>query len=145
MNLHGAVLLTAGALVLAGGEPDPVKKELANLQGTWQTVSVEIDGEPLRGGFKGDRMEIKGEGFLLVSRLGNVGGVLKVDPTKRPKTIDTETIVGENKGTKALGIYVLDGDKLTVCYAPEPNPRPTEFRTTPKSGRSLVVYKRVKK
>ncbi|MCI0463737.1 MAG: TIGR03067 domain-containing protein [Gemmataceae bacterium] len=144
MNPYGAVVLLAGALVVAGGRDDLVKRELARLQGTWQTVSVEIDGESLGPGVKKDRLTIEGNAFVLSTRGGNTGGILTIDPTRRPRTIDTETRLGDNKGTKAVGIYVIDDDTLKVCYAPVPQPRPTEFKTTPKSMRALVIYKRVK-
>src|SRR5262245_32947253 len=143
MNPYGAVVLLAGALVVAGGRDDLVKRELARLQGTWQTVSVEIDGESLGPGVMKDRMTIKGNAFVLVTHGSSTGGFLTIDPTKRPRTIDTETRLGDNKGTKAVGIYVIEDDTLKVCYAPVPQPRPTEFKTTPKSMRALVIYKRV--
>jgi uncharacterized protein (TIGR03067 family) len=143
MNPSGVVLL-AGTLVLAGGREGQIKRELERFQGIWQTVSVEIDGEPLGPGVKKDRLTIKENAFVLSTRTGTTGGLLTIDPTKRPRTIDTETRVGDNKGTRAVGIYRLDGDTLTVCYVPEPHPRPTEFKTAPKSHRALVVYKRAK-
>lgn len=146
MNPHGALLLLAATLVGADGPiPDAVKQELERLQGIWQTVSVEIDGEPIRQSVRADRLTIKGTTFVLTTRTETMGGILRIDPTKRPRTIDTETVLGENKGVKAVGIYLLDGDTLRVCYAPAPRPRPTAFRTAPKSGHALVVYKRVKK
>ncbi len=144
MNPYGAMVLLAGALAVGGGREELVKRELARLQGTWQTVSVEIDGEPLGPGVKKDRLIIKENAFVLVTRGSNTGGTFTIDPTKRPRTIDTETRLGDNKGTRALGIYVLEEDTLKVCYVPAPHPRPAEFKTTPKSMRALVIYKRIK-
>jgi uncharacterized protein (TIGR03067 family) len=47
-------------------------------------------------------------------------------------TIDIEIVDGpdEVKGKKSLGIYKLDGDKLTVCVGmPGLDKRPSEFKT----------------
>jgi hypothetical protein len=44
------------------------------------------------------------------------------------------------------GIYTLEGDKLTICYAYDPVlPRPTEFNTKSGVGSYLYVLERVKK
>jgi uncharacterized protein (TIGR03067 family) len=144
MNPHAGLVLLAGALLIGGGAQDAVKKELARLQGTWQTVSVEINGSPLEQEFKEDRLVIKGADFTLRAGKGSMKGTLRVDPGKTPPTIDTEVSDGANKGVKSVGIYELRGDTLKVCYAPAPNPRPTEFKTAPKSGTALVVYRRIK-
>ena len=50
-------------------------------------------------------------------------------------------------GNRTLkGIYSLDGDKLTVCYAYAPElPRPTEFKTSPDAIGYLYELERVKK
>ena len=50
-------------------------------------------------------------------------------------------------GDKVLrGIYKLDGDKLMICYAYDPDlPRPTEFKTKAGERGYLYVLERVKK
>lgn len=71
--------------------------------------------------------------------------VKKLDTSKKPKTIDTEQIVGEHKGKTIQGIYEIDGDKLRVCMATPGKERPTEFSAKAGSGNSLAVYQREKK
>lgn len=139
-----AALLTALALAAPGGD-EVVRKDLARLQGTWQTVSVTVNGEALdKDTFKKDKMIIEERTFVLLSGDKSTGGKLTLDPTKSPKTIDTETLAGEGKGSKSVGIYAFDGDTLRVCYTTAPNPRPTDFNAPKGSKRALVVYRRAK-
>ncbi len=55
---------------------------------------------------------------------------LKLNSSEDPKWVD---LSAERLGDQTLkGIYSLDGGKLTICYAYDPDlPRPTEFKTTP--------------
>jgi uncharacterized protein (TIGR03067 family) len=68
---------------------------------------------------------------------------LKLDATKDPKWVD---LSAERLGDRTLkGIYRLDGDKLTICYAYDPDsPRPTEFKTMPGGITYMYVLERVK-
>jgi uncharacterized protein (TIGR03067 family) len=68
---------------------------------------------------------------------------LKVDPTKDPKWVD---LSAERLGDRTLkGIYLLDGDKLTICYAYDPDAlRPAEFKTMPGVPGYVYVLERTK-
>ncbi|HYT87242.1 MAG TPA: TIGR03067 domain-containing protein [Gemmataceae bacterium] len=144
MNPHGGIVLLAGLLLTSAPGDDAVKKELARLQGKWQTVSVEIDGRRLEKDFSEDRLIMKANTFLLRAGMDSMQGVFTIDPTRTPKTIDEEVTAGAHKGTKVAGIYELDGDTLKVCYAHGKKERPKEFKTAPGSGLALVIYKRIK-
>ena len=67
----------------------------------------------------------------------------KLDPTKDPKWID---LTAARLGNDTLkGIYLLEHDKLTLCYAYDPDsPRPTEFKTTSGDRCYLYEFERVK-
>jgi uncharacterized protein (TIGR03067 family) len=67
---------------------------------------------------------------------------LKVDPTKTPKSVTATVVDGPQKGDTFLGIYAWEGDTLTICYDPQGNDRPKEFKTTAGSGLVLLVCKR---
>jgi uncharacterized protein (TIGR03067 family) len=136
-----AATLLASLMFAPGG--DAAKKELAKLQGTWMTVSVEINGQKVEEDFTKDRLIIKGDTFVLQTGGTKLEGVMSIDPTKDPKTIDTTVTAGQDKGLKSVGIYELKGDTFRVCYCVSINQRPTEFRTTAGSSRALVVYRRV--
>ena len=112
--------------------------------------SKEVDGK------KFSEEEIKdviltndGSGKSSVRRGGRViaEATVKLDPTKKPKTIDVAFTEGEHKGKTALGIYEIEGDTFRVCLARpgSGDGRPAEFFAKAGSGRILVVYQREKK
>src|SRR5262249_28722416 len=90
---------------------------------------------------------LKGDGFRVqqrdsTSRTGN----FKLDASATPKTIDLkiEEKPGE-KSTTVLGIYQLEGDKLTVCFGePGSGDRPKEFATKAGSPNLLLKFQRGK-
>jgi uncharacterized protein (TIGR03067 family) len=130
----------------ANGEA--VAKDLQAFKGTWRLSSKEVNGK------KFSEEEIKdviatndGSGKFSVRRgdkaLGE--GTVKLDPTKKPKAIDVTFTEGERKGKTVLGIYEIDSDAFRVCVANPGDERPAEFSAKAGSGRTLIVYNRVKK
>jgi uncharacterized protein (TIGR03067 family) len=70
-------------------------------------------------------------------------GSFTLDPTKSPKTMDIFPTEGDNNGKTLLAVYLLDGDKLTICYSLTPTVRPDDFQ--PSSNTLLLVkFQRVK-
>jgi uncharacterized protein (TIGR03067 family) len=117
--------------------------ELAQFQGAWRAVAVEIDGSPLpRHLFELARLEITGDRFVLSNPLPDaeqrVEGSLKVDPTRTPKELDLRL----DNGQVFKEIYELESDELRVCYPLRAGPRPTTMSTGAGSGLSLVLYRR---
>src|SRR5262245_31813803 len=112
------MMIVAAGLIMAAddGPADKAKKELEALQGTWKGVSS--DGE---GGAapkeEAESMEfiIKGGNYTFKVKGAEIEqGTLKVDPSKKPKTIDIKITTGDDKGKEQLGIYELDKDKLKL-------------------------------
>jgi uncharacterized protein (TIGR03067 family) len=145
MRVRWLLIATAGVFLAADAPQDAaVRKELEQLQGTWQMVSHEVDGKPdeaLRGAVRvveGDKFTIKmGDKTLRA-------GTMKLDPTKKPMWIDITFAEGPEKGKVRRGIYVLEGDTQKICYGDLDKERPTEFVSKPGTGHRLVVFKRVK-
>ena len=141
MSFHLVVIF----LAVAADAPkdDVVKAEMAKLEGTWQLASAEMEGKKtpeetvkkIRVVIKdgkhtvhfGDQMVVKDVSFT-------------VDPTKNPKQA-TDTLPD---GRVIKSIYELDGNTLKSCVAEPGKDHPTEFASTPGSGYTLRIFKRVK-
>ena len=134
-------VLAPGLRGLAGPE-DPMKRELAKVQGTWQLVSAETDGKEapaeqvrkVRVVIKGDRHTVFFGDQAVAKEV-----LFKLDPAKTPRAVD-DLLPG---GKRILGIYEVDGDTLRSCVAPAGKDRPTRFSAESGSGHTLRVFRRV--
>jgi uncharacterized protein (TIGR03067 family) len=103
------------------------------LQGEWEIVSAESNGEPPPPGFlDGTRFSFTDDKLILMGK----EGTFELDATRSPKQIDF--IRGKSR---QIGIYELDGDQLKLCVGPADD-RPKEFKTKPRTDHSLFVLKR---
>jgi uncharacterized protein (TIGR03067 family) len=134
----------AVGLLLAAAPGDAAKEELDKFQGEWVLASGERDGKetPAEDAQKMLRV-VKGDQYTLLRDGKEVAkGTLKLDPTKKPKTID---VLRAAEGSKPmLGIYELEGDTQRVCFGAPGKDRPTEFSAKAGSGNLLSVWKRKK-
>ena len=139
--------LLASALAAGVSAQDPGKDDLKRLEGTWRMVSGEADGKKApEEELKKIKVIFKGDAYTVMSD-GRVEekGTQKLDPTKKPKTIDYTMTEGPTKGKTHLGIYELDGDTVKFCFAAPGGDRPTDFTAKEGSQRTLSVWKRDKK
>jgi uncharacterized protein (TIGR03067 family) len=65
-----------------------------------------------------------------------------IDRAKSPASIDYTHAAGANKGQTQLGIYQLDGDRLTIFVAAPGAGRPKQFEAAPDKNGTLTVWKR---
>ncbi len=144
MRLHALLVLAVGLLVAADAKEDTAKKELKKLEGTWQVVSMEMDGQKQpEDDAKQFKVIIKGDKYTLKRGDDTVNqGTFTIDATKKPKTIDIKPTEGDNSGQTMLGIYEQDGDTQKTCYAQPDKKRPTKFSSD--DGQTLIVQKRQK-
>jgi uncharacterized protein (TIGR03067 family) len=140
------LVLAAGLSVAADDkDKDVLDKEYAKFEGTWQIVSLEVDGMKVpEEAFKESRLIIKGKEFTMKEKIATYKGTFLIDPTKKPKTIDMKFTEGPEKGNTSLGIYELDGEDFKLCLTITAKDRPTEFAAKAKSGLGLEVLKREK-
>jgi uncharacterized protein (TIGR03067 family) len=122
------LLLTVGLLIAADDPMDDIQKEMKKLQGSWTPVSVESGGMKATGDDLkkvAGKLEIDGDKITMEVWSTPMKATLKIDPTKKPKSMD---FVHEKNKMAGLAIYELDGELLRICFQVEDGkPRPEEF------------------
>jgi uncharacterized protein (TIGR03067 family) len=138
-------LILGTGLVPAFAQPaeDAGKK----LQGIWTATHAERDGQVAED-VVGHRLSFTGSRFQIRSKDGKslYAGTFRVDPGLKPAAIDFAHTEGTLKGKAWKGIYVLDGDTLTMCdNAPNLDKgRPAALEAKSGSGYVLITFKRAK-
>jgi uncharacterized protein (TIGR03067 family) len=139
------VLVLAVCLLLGADKKEDVKKDQDKLQGTWTVVSAELDGNKLPQDQAKGELVFKGDKYSY-SAGGETGeGTYKIDPSKKPKTMDAVPADGPFKGQTVEEIYEVEGDELKICLATPGTKRPTDFTAAAGSNRMSFTYKRAKK
>lgn len=146
-------IMTVGLAAAEAARVDAARRDRERLQGTWEVVAVEVGG-------KWDRVPsgewnwiIEGDKIIESGgdQSGGMGGmVYTLDATRSPKAIDLMLFGGSLQGGPCLGIYSLEGDRLTVCFdipfalgfVSSPARRPTAFTSMP--DRTMYTLKRKK-
>lgn len=138
------------ALALVAGAPnkkDPPAKEPPSIVGEWVGETAVSGGKPKPPAPDGGiTFTFTADGKLLVregKRDKPEEGTYKADPKKSPAEIDLVPQTAGN-GPTLQGIYKIDGDTLTFCFALGAE-RPTEFASPVGSQVMLITCKRAKK
>ena len=91
--------------------------DLEKLQGTWQIISLEVDGREFPPNALGEsRITIKGSSFTSTAINAIYKGTVQLEPDTRPKKL-----------------------------AAPGKPRPTDFSSKPGSGHSLTIWRLLRK
>jgi uncharacterized protein (TIGR03067 family) len=131
MTVVTVLFLTMNAW--ADDKDDAVKKEVDKLQGEWKGVGQEFT------------LKIKGNDYEF-----NAGetekGTMTFNPNTKPAQVDVKIKEGNDAGKKQVGIYKLEGDKLTFCFAMAgETERPTKFEASQEKGILLFRFEKEKK
>src|SRR6266849_3284234 len=110
------------------------KGDLEKIQGAWNPILAQSWGQEFSKEHlarEEKRYLIKGNNLVSRSKYQMLEGVLKLDPSANPKTIDL--MFGE--GFKVwTGIYAFEGDNLKICVAYGGRPRPLKFSAGKEDG-----------
>src|SRR5262245_32768084 len=111
------------------------KPDAAKLEGAWTATSWERGPGKVGADDVKTELVIKKDTFEYPVGINRIApkGTFKVDAEKG--TIDFTPDAAPAKGKTLLGIYKIEGDKLTICFAGTGGERPKEF----KSGDRLIV------
>ncbi len=133
---------------------DESKEDIRQLLGGWLATSVDVgkfDDKPKPEDFHDFDMLVYGNTMIFGKE--HQKSSFQLDPKKSPKAIDLTTrgkiplLPGleknDEKPQRLLGIYSLEGDRLTLCLQEVMSElgRPEEFKGGP--GRFLTVFKRI--
>jgi uncharacterized protein (TIGR03067 family) len=142
--MFGGVLLAAGI----AWSQQTISGDAGNLQGTWQVVDLEANGEKKPAEeIQGWKLTFKNDELWLDKPTGSDPKLkFKLDAAQSPKRIDLIVQEGKDKGRVAPGIYALANGQLRLCINIFGNPsyRPREFKTQDQDGTGFVILERVK-
>jgi uncharacterized protein (TIGR03067 family) len=128
--------------------PSVLGKPAEGIEGSWQVVSEQHDGEQPDPDQPPVVMKIAGTTLTATYGARLVGqGTAKWDAGKTPHTIDltVTSLIGTTSGrtTDSYGIYEVNGNTLRIYHAPKPELRPTAFPTGRDWKGTLISCKRV--
>ena len=123
---------------------DGVNDELKRHQGIWTATSSTFDGQRAPEAIARSIRRIVSDNHVVWERNGKrfAGTKIELDSTRNPKSIDVIPDGGQNRGERVLGIYKLEGDRLTICMARAGQQRPGEFKADKGSGWTLQTFER---
>lgn len=139
-SLRWLAVLGVACGLTAGLAADEKSDEAKKLEGTWLVTSATMDGKA-RDEMKDGQITIAGDKLTIKPKGGKeMKHTFKVDPSKKPKTMDLKLVENVPNAAPGLVIYELDGDTLKLVIGP-PDKRPTEFTD---KGHPLITLKRKK-
>lgn len=148
MKRKWLVCVAVLTVLAAYGRSDDAKADKDDqkaILGTWLPESAELAGKPYPDNILKKIRLVLTEGKYLVTGAGGPDeGTCKIDPSKKPHTMEITGTKGPNKGRTLPAIYELTGDTLRVCYDLSGKAPPEEFKSKPMTKLYLVTYKREK-
>jgi uncharacterized protein (TIGR03067 family) len=109
------------------------------IEGTWKLIGGEQDGEDLtHADLQQSDLKIVGDSHTVALGDDVFKGTHTINSDRSPMTIDSSDSAGPFAGQTLLGIFKVEDDVFTVCFAPPGAERPTEFTT--KDGKAAMLH-----
>jgi uncharacterized protein (TIGR03067 family) len=147
--MYPSLLIAVAAAIAAPAAKDAPKKDTGSLVGEWLAEKGVAGGKELPMPEGGVGFNFNADGTMLMWEGKRTPKALRytADPKKDPPEFDVLPADGKPERGIFVGIYKVEGDRLTVCVAtgPQGTARPTKFESPDGSEHRLVVFKRVKK
>jgi len=136
------ILLVPWSLSPALADDKAVQEELERHQGTWRASTSVYDGQDAAPDIVRSITRTVDKDHVVWKRDGKsfAGTKIELDPSRDPKAIDVIPDGGQDRGERVLGIYKLEGDRLTICMAAPGQPRPKAFKAEKGSGYTLRTF-----
>lgn len=134
----------------AGDKAALIRSDYAALTGRWQLVQSTVDGKSVPAAEMAQTVLITDHDefrFPADARVGTAPlGRFTIDPTTRPKQVDSTALSGPDKGKVTKGIYeIIDANNKRACWGRPGGERPSDFTSAPGSGRTLQYWRLISK
>ena len=127
-----------------------IQKDYEAITGRWQLVKSIVDGKAVPEAEVRQTVLITDHDefrFPADARVGTAPlGKFTIDPTTKPKHVDSTALGGADKGKVTKGIYeIVDANHKRACWGKPGGSRPTDFTSEPGSGRTLQDWRLISK
>ena len=128
---------------LSVADAHDVNEHIERLQGTWNPVSITMDGNVLPESYFQGGTRVMKQTETTVTMFGQIWlrARTHIRECAGGLEVDYQITHGPAKGQAQLGIVVIEGDQATFCMGKPGGERPKEFVSKPGSGRTLSVWK----
>jgi uncharacterized protein (TIGR03067 family) len=134
-----SLLISVSVLFGCQERKKPVLTDFDLIQGEWELVAGERDGEAFGpDAIKEVRLVFTENRLITKKADGSAEATFELHPETQPKSIDLNM-----DGSVGLGIYRLETNSLSILHGEIEEPRPSDFEAVKDGNLTLLVLRRV--